>query len=402
MRVALVCFSYPVGTSTILINMLTMLVRMGANIDVFSDSASLQSPPLPRMDRVHLHDLDNCGLLNKVRFKLIRIFHRALRPGSYEAGLEGLRQGWFAKTLATRARMSLNEYEVVFYASYQNLFALPLLPMQKKNIYITLEMLDDTAPSGQDPYINKQLCRHLEHTALTQTDHAIALSPRRKTIFAATAKFPPERISVLPIVPMGRRPEASRYFREKLDIPATTKLFVYSGGIGDWAQLLEIVESVRNWPDDTCLVIHTWNPAILDTPYAERLKEEAKGLPVHFSGEELSHTQLMEALAGVDAGIAFYAQLDDNFSEIMFSSNKICEYLRAGLPVLTSNSPDLCEFMAEQRVGIAGPVADLADNVHRLLSNYNDFKSNIAPCLQRVFDFERCFLDFAANNMPSA
>jgi glycosyltransferase involved in cell wall biosynthesis len=114
---------------------------------------------------------------------------------------------------------------------------------------------------------------------------------------------------------------------------------------------------------------------------------------VYFSAEPLTYDKLITAIASSDVGLAFYADLDQNMSEILFSSNKIAEYLRCGLPIICSDYPSLKEFFGQHRAGLAVPVEGIPQALETLFSDYSGFSARARSCVESGLNFEQYFAE---------
>jgi len=147
-----------------------------------------------------------------------------------------------------------------------------------------------------------------------------------------------------------------------------------------------------NWPANAVLVMHTWNSAALSKPYFAKMSRAAAGRAVHFSDGYLRHEELAPALSSADIGLMFYEAIDANFTEILFSSNKMAEYMAAGLPVICSPFPPLKKFVEEdERIGLGAEFAEIGPAISRISANMESYRANVSSCRQRNFEFERHF-----------
>jgi len=102
---------------------------------------------------------------------------------------------------------------------------------------------------------------------------------------------------------------------------------------------------------------------------------------------------LGQALASADIGLLFYTRDTAYFSEILFSSNKMAEYMAVGLPVVCSPIPGLKRFVEDERIGLAAEFDELGAAVARIAANLPAHREAVARCRARHFEFERYFAD---------
>jgi glycosyltransferase involved in cell wall biosynthesis len=390
-KVAIVICCYPLGTATLVLNSIAMLCEKSVHVDIISDGASLAaSCNLPDKARILKPDEDFWDKI--VRKLLTWKATRRFFSGRRLRRLARLSPSWASFACCLRPFIRKEQYDLVLCISYPALFAYSAYPFAGPAIYYNMELLDD-APDGANLYLNKSLCRELEQEALINILKVIAMSEDRAEIFCKTTGFPRNKVSILPIVP--RKSERiyakGTYFREKFDIPADVRIVVYSGGIGQWALLREIMETVPFWPKNHALVIHTWEEGSLNNVYGRMLQELAKGMPVYFSLKNFVRSELLNALSSGDVGIAYYDAIDENFRNIVFSSNKICEYLLAGLPIVCSPFPALKSAMDRYGFGQAVAVEDIPSALVAVADNEQKMKTAIRETLEKELQFDEYF-----------
>ncbi len=168
-------------------------------------------------------------------------------------------------------------------------------------------------------------------------------------------------------------------------------MVLYAGNFMPWAQCVETIESMIGWPKDVVLVMHTWNQKSLESQYFEKMQKAALPYEVYFSSDFFTYDDLATALSSADLGLLFYEDIDQNFNEIVFSSNKMAEYISAGLPVICSPFPSLQSFVSMTGVGQSSSFHDLGKTIEHIRDNYSSHKSNVIKCYDKYFNFEKYF-----------
>jgi glycosyltransferase involved in cell wall biosynthesis len=225
--------------------------------------------------------------------------------------------------------------------------------------------------------------------------HVVLPSSARAESFCQINDFDLTKTNVLPVAAMGPAVAGkSRYFRDKFSIPDDHLVVVYSGNFQPWFQCLEMITAMRTCRTPHTLVMHTWNQGATSGKYFKEMVSHASGMPVHFSSDYIDYDDLPGALSSADVGLAFYESIDDNFTEIVFSSNKIGEYLKAGLPIICSDYPSLARFVRENGIGFAVPVQNLAQAVERIAGRIGDYRGHALTCYEDKFRFETSFNAF--------
>jgi len=387
--IAIIICEYPLGTAQLVINCIKMFCENGFTVDIFADSGSLGTPVrLPEAARIR--HLEESFWQKIVRRLLAWGWFRKIWPDKKISKLAALSPSWASFARRLRLNAKPDSYKTAFCISYPALFSFSIRPFADHVVYFNLELLD-----GRDDdealYINKKLCRILEASALQHVTKVIAMSEERAKIFCATSGYHGD-IAVLPILPRSSdAPVQGNYFRDLFNIPDDKKIVLYCGSIGEWALLHEIIETVPLWPKDMIFIIHTWDAKNLDNEYGHSLCEAAKGMPVYFSSEGLTGEELSCAMTSANFGIAYYDDIDSNFSNILFSSNKISEYLLAGLPVICSPSPELKEFIDSYNLGEAVPTHFIPEALKKISRNREQIVQSMDVVVKKNFKFDIYF-----------
>ena len=292
------------------------------------------------------------------------------------------------------SQMARRNYAYVFPVEGMSLICLNSFRNKKKIVYFNLELLD--WEKGDLIYGNNKLVlKHLEYGMIKTLSRVVTPSPRRSAIFSQINHFEPDNIFNLPIVPLGDGiTRKSRFFRDMFNISEKHRIVLYCGQFVPYFQCIEILRTVAEWPDDTVLIMHTWNRTALKTQYYKEMKKAALGLPVYFSTDYIPYDDLAGAMSSADMGLAFYEAVDRNYTEILFSSNKIGEYLKAGLGIICSDFPSVKQFVASHDIGMAIPVHELPKAIRRISERIDSVRDNVLRCYNDELRFENYFNRF--------
>jgi len=115
---------------------------------------------------------------------------------------------------------------------------------------------------------------------------------------------------------------------------------------------------------------------------------------VYFSHEYIAYPDLAGALSSADAGLLFYSGTDANTSELLYSSNKLGEYLRAGVPVVCCALPSLKDFVETQQIGVACDLRELPEAIGRMKARGAEYRANVLRCYKENFNFRVWFEQF--------
>lgn len=392
-KIAIICCDYPLHTATLVLNSIEEFIERGAQIDIFCSSpmdVPQFSPALPITVTSYREDFWTKLFRKLLAYPVIkRLFFSQL-----VLDIAKLSPYWASFAQYVR-KLDFSDYKHILCISYPSLFCFAAANSKKHCIYYNMELLDDSTDTT-GIYINKNLCRQLEKRCLNHISNIVAMSPDRAKLFQKLTQIPESHISVLPILPRTKDMQVrkSDYFRSKFSIAGEQKIVIYSGGIGDWAMLEEIIETIPLWPSQYVLIIHTWQKNAFESSYGKHLQDIAKDMPVFFSEENLSRYELIAALSAADIGIAFYRELDGNFTNIVFSSNKICEYLLSGLPVICSPFPSLKHEIDHYQLGKAVPISAIPAAITEISAYEAYIRNNINKTVRESLNFDKYFTKF--------
>lgn len=394
-KIAFILYNYPLGVSMMIINTIALLQRDN-DVEVFlNDDQHKNNPCEPWLADICISLPSRFLPQNKIGCVLVKVVYYlwyALLSflGNFVSWeMKNARLFYFADLL--KKELSKKTYDILIPVESLSLIAAHYArDGRARMVYFDMELLDwsSTNPLYQD----KAELKKRQYAALQQVDHVMITSPERAKIFAEINKFDPQGISVLPVVPLQRNcGERSRYFREKFSLSNDHFIVIYAGSFMPWAQCVEIIMSMDNWPDNAVLVMHTWNRHALTSLYFDKMQEAASGRPVFFSSEYLLLPELSRALTSADTGLLFYESIDANFTEICFSSNKMGEYVAAGLPIVASPFPILKYFIEEQGIGKAVPFEEIGNALREISKNQDIYQQNVKKCAETFFSFEAHF-----------
>jgi glycosyltransferase involved in cell wall biosynthesis len=403
-KIAFVIYLYPLGVSSMIVNSIKLFADKGIAVDVYMDKTTHDSLPADfgnRNIQIILYDDAHSfigrlfrfaqrktgpALLSFYRFIVEQSLRWHVAVPSHLFYIYYLRDYLFSRWLA---RVSWKNYDYVCPVEAMSLIV--SADIKGKLLYYNMELLDwseDNPIYGKD----KIMLKALEHKAL-QKVYAVAIqNDQRAEQFRKINNYD-KKIFILPVASMGDPVRGQdSYFRSKFGIPRNVRMVLYAGNIMPWAKCIEMIDSVRNWPDNVCLVLHTWRQRVFETGYGRDVKEHAKGLPVYFSEDYLAIDELAQCLSSADIALMFYAAIDTNFVEILFSSNKLGEYLKAGLPVVTFDYPELKSFFDAYAIGkTITSMDELPSALSSIIDQYEVYKEKVLLCYQKVFRFEKYF-----------
>ena len=392
-RIAVIIYNYPLAVSSSIINSIAILSRNN-KVDIFTSPPDRNTPPVDAWLSALISFCKRKRsfiLFRACRFfgRLIDLFPETRRLANISWAASNLDVLWFSKWISRKH----NEvrFDLFIPVEAYSLVALSLAKITDVQIiYYNMELLD-WPPTEPRNGRNSRL-KQLEYQALAKVDHVMITSPNRARIFSSINHYPEECISVIPTAPLQHaRENHSTYFREKFSIPEDKRIVIYSGNFQPWSQCIEIIGSMSLWPDNVVLVLHTWNSNSLNTKYFRDMEKAAAGSPVYFSSDFIPYADLVAALSSADIGLLFYESIDTNFTEILFSSNKMGEYLGANLPLICSPHPSLSEFVETNKIGFCCDFNQIGRSIQLILGQLEDYRERVKHCRESHFDFTSYF-----------
>lgn len=155
--------------------------------------------------------------------------------------------------------------------------------------------------------------------------------------------------------------ENSIDWRDKLNIPKSKKVIVYSGSIALWSGAKQIIDLIKSGlPEDYLILIQNRSIKRFNNQYSkelEVLQEQGYQVIIHNTRFETLE-ELWSFLSCFDYGLALY-ELDhtsyytgDNIKYMGLSTTKFTTYMSLGLPTFITHSPILEKFNKDFNFGI--------------------------------------------------
>jgi glycosyltransferase involved in cell wall biosynthesis len=250
-------------------------------------------------------------------------------------------------------------------------------------VYFSLELLlrQEIGKSGYAK-IKKEEVRLSRKAAFV-----IIQDEERAQLLASDNSIPIDRFVYVPNSPLGpARRQKTDYWYNKFGFPSEKKVALHTGSISEWTGIDGIIESVKDWPDNYVLVIHSR----YDARSSERITAlESMAMPgkVFFSPEPVSRFVYDQLVDSADIGIAFYQNIpgdvytQQNLTTIGLSSGKVTYALRSGLPVIISRGSGLPELIGKYHCGI-------------VVDDYNEIGAALTKIDRAYKEYSESAMDF--------
>lgn len=127
-----------------------------------------------------------------------------------------------------------------------------------------------------------------------------------------------------------------------------------------------------------------------EDPYIHSLRQvNSKNLFISLN--PLPYDQIDKIYASSTIGLAFYANIGDNFNKIAMASGKLTFYLKHGKPVLVSNFLSLSQLVEKYKFGIVinepSDPQEIKTAIDKIISSYSMYSNNARLCFEQEFDF---------------
>lgn len=261
-------------------------------------------------------------------------------------------------------------------------------------IYYSLELLLSQELSYQGHLRLKQQEIALSHKAV----FIIIQDEERAKLLSIDNHIPLDRFVLVPNAPMGpARCKSSGYWHRQFGLPADVRIVLHAGSLDRWTALEEIMDSVKSWPENWVLVVHTRYHAQLSSEIEKLYKRAIPGR-VFFSLKPVARQEYDALVDGADIGIAFYiptpgyTETQKNIEILGLSSGKIAYYLRAGLPVIINETPSMSRLIQQEGGGVCvREIQTIGEAISQIALNYESYSSQACKLFDKYLDFTLSF-----------
>jgi glycosyltransferase involved in cell wall biosynthesis len=405
-RVAII-YPWPnLDTVPSLCNAAQLLAQSGYPVDIFSSTSPDWKPPSFSDRKINLIMSRSTTALQSLAtsykrhpwlqkhqalFDLLRSCHRIVKGWINGVSLlVSLAQIWQRhRETPYRCFIGVDPEGLIRAYSFAKFFRVPI-------VYYSLELLlTNEITTTREKKLKKR-----EVALSHKVEFVIIQDQERARLLAEDNHIPLEKFILIPNAPMGpARRKSFRYWHQRFGLPSHTRIVLHAGSLERWTGVEEIVKSVKSWPENWVLVVHTrYNVQLSPDIDIEQLSQ--LGIPgrVFFSRKPVPRQEYDLLVDGADIGIAFYVATAGstytmrNILTIGLASGKIGYYLRAGLPVIVNDKTSISELIRREKCGIAVEESlDIGNAIDQITQDYQEYSHRACRAFDRYFDFTRSF-----------
>ncbi|BDA75519.1 hypothetical protein CAL7716_096850 [Calothrix sp. PCC 7716] len=180
------------------------------------------------------------------------------------------------------------------------------------------------------------------------------------------------------------------YFREKLKINQEDYkyLVIQAGMICDAVFSKELAIAFNNVNNGCALIYHDARKRDWDEPYIQSLIN-TNSTNLFLSLNPLPYEEVYKVFNATTIGVAFYKEIDENFSNIAKASGKLSAYLQYGKPVLINNLESLVNLNNQYKFGKnihdISCSTEINEALEDILNNYDYYSKNARYCFEKEF-----------------
>jgi glycosyltransferase involved in cell wall biosynthesis len=397
MRVAIVHPWPNLGAVPSLYGAAVLLSKHGYLVDIFTSVSSKFATPTFNDDRITLRFSSPIAFIDLAqRHQSLRSRVVALVRSPYRI-VQMWR--WFLQNVLEVWRLHRrNPYRCVIGVDPEGLWQGNYLAgfIRVPLIYYSLELLLSHELSGN----GQKRLKKRELSLSRKASFVIIQDEERARLLAQDNRIPIKNFAMVPNSPLGaggRRP--SYYWHQRFALSSDQRVVLYTGTIAQWTGMEEIVSSVRFWPENWVLVVHSRSNAE-SSVLVRKLRELAVLGRAFFSLQPVTRQEYDILVDGADIGIAFYVSTRDstytgqNVQSLGLSSGKIADYLRAGLPVIVNQAGSISELLQRERCGIAVENGqEIGRAIAEIAQQYREYSERACQVFENYLDFGRGFQD---------
>jgi len=200
------------------------------------------------------------------------------------------------------------------------------------------------------------------------------------------------RFMYLPISVRGDSiQEKSDFLVRSLKLDPSNKILLYYGLIQDDRFSTAMVNTAKELPDGTVLVMHGYG----EPQHLSFLQSIADMEKVRFSLKLVAEEDIKKVIASAVIGLALYLGNNSNDRLAAFSSVKVAYYMQCGVPLIALRSESFTELMKRYQCGeLIDSIEEIPQKSEIILKNYAHYREQAHLAFKEYYDFDRNFRIF--------
>ncbi|MDP3442601.1 MAG: hypothetical protein Q8T08_07020, partial [Ignavibacteria bacterium] len=233
----------------------------------------------------------------------------------------------------------------------------------------------------------------LENYIIKHADHVITHDEYHLNFLVTHLNVNKSKILTLPNGTLGEAKIIdSTFLQKRLELNRNDLVILHSGGVGPWFLCQELAASTVKWQNNWKLVFHASHNIKTD-PYAQELISESSTKNILFSLSPVATNELDDLVGSAHIGVALYSieKLGYRAEFMGLASGKIGNYLKCGVPVITSKIDSL-KYIETYNCGVCVETAeDIYGAIEKISSNYTLFSHNALKCYNDLWKPNKSF-----------
>lgn len=248
-------------------------------------------------------------------------------------------------------------------------------------VYFPQELLHSGDTSGY----KEKFWKKIEKKYNKYARFSVSFDPQRALLLENDNCIKNGKSVIIPnSIPGAAVKRRSAYLRDRLNIPSTKKIVLYTGGLANYNLTLEIIESTRNWPEYAVLVMHFWGSNDDMLIVKDAIKKT--GRKIYLSTDLLPFDEIDQIYQSADIGLALYGKMTINHKYAGFSSGKMFNFLHHAVPVLTNSTSFLLKNIKENNCGeCIKNVTEIGSAIEKIITKEDKY---ISGCIDAYQNFE--------------
>ncbi len=175
--------------------------------------------------------------------------------------------------------------------------------------------------------------------------------------------------------------------RSRWAVPSDAFVVLHSGWINDQQGCQWMVDALPHLEPGTFLVLHTGGS--VEGTVRSLCTLASRELPLrHDFGERVPWRALDGRMAAADIGLVLYFHTGPQFQNMGVCSQKLCLFLRSGVPVVVSRQPSF-EFLEKYGCGIlVSSPQEMLDAIAHIRANHAAYRANALRCYREYVDVD--------------